>query len=57
VIVVTGQLLHWTLTSPKQIEVLLLGTGLDRLKKLFRHHGLIAVVGIRTRVRRETGKE
>jgi hypothetical protein len=44
VIVVTGQLLHWTLTSPKQIEALLLGNGLDRLKKLFRHHGLIAVV-------------
>jgi hypothetical protein len=42
--VFTGQLLHWTLTSPKQIEALFLGNGLDRLKKLFRHHDLIAVV-------------
>jgi hypothetical protein len=44
VIVVTGQLLHWTLTSPKQTEALLLGNGLDRLKKLFRHHDPVAVV-------------
>ena len=29
---------------PKQTEALLLGNGLDRLKKLFRHHDPVAVV-------------